>query len=478
MHIQDIEKVVLQGESDVLEFKKSTSELESAARTLCAFLNQKGGMVLLGISNNGKLLGQDISDGTRQEIARTLHKFEPSANIDVRFITLPNDKQVIALHAEPNTSVAPYVFAGKAYIRLQSVTSTMPQKHYEQLLLTRMQKNVDWESLPAKTNDIDALDRNEIRRTIAIGIQESRIPPEAAHEPIEDTLMRLKVIENGQLLNAAMILFLEDCFPSYGQCFLKMARVRGNDNLGTFIDNRQIHAHAFKVFDEAMMFVQRHLPLSSHFEKNKVERHDKFAIPLPAIREALVNAICHRDYSASGGHITLTIYDTYMEIWSYGSLPGDLTLDDLKRKHKSYLRNKTIANVFYHRGLIERWGSGTLKIIETCKKEGIPEPDYESYSGGVAIIFRFEGLARRAEDTACNQDKSIIRLSLRQKEIIEILKKHGQLSLTEILGYLIKPPASATVYDDLAYLKQKNIVDTSGHGRGAIWYLKKIITGE
>lgn len=467
LHIKDIEKLASQGESDVLEFKKSTGDLEGAAHTLCAFLNQKGGTVLLGVLNSGKLVGQDVTDATRREIARTLQKFEPPANIEVSFVSLPSGKQIIVLQVGTNPRFGPYIYSGRPYQRLQSSTSLMPQTRYEQLLIERMQKTVDWESLPAKTNDINLLDGETIRRTISLGIKESRIPPQAAQESIEEMLVGLKAMENGQLLNAAMVLFAKDCFPDYSQCHLKMARFRGTDKLGAFIDNRQIYGHAFKLFDEAMMFVQRHLPLSSHFEEGDFERKDRYSIPLPAIREALVNAICHRDYSVRSGHIALAIYDTHMEIWNYGTLYGDLTLEDLKRKHPSQLRNETIAGVFYRRGLIEKWGTGTLKIISQCKAEGLPEPEYESYGGGVSIIFRF----REPISPAIKESRNLNALTKRQKEIVAVLEKTPALSANGIMKEIKEAPTERTIRRDLLVLQKLGFVGLHGTGRGAVWRL-------
>src|SRR5262249_2879536 len=105
------------------------------------------------------------------------------------------------------------------------------------------------------------------------------------------------------------------------------------------------------------------------------------------LREALVNALCHRDYSLAGGAVSVVIYDDRLEISSTGSLPFGLTMADLKRKHPSRPRNPLLANVFYLRGLIERWGRGTQKIVSLGVEAGRPEPEFEESVGELIVRF-------------------------------------------------------------------------------------------
>ena len=128
MTLTELKKLIAGGESDTLEFKKSTSKLKSGAETLCAFLNNHEGRVVFGVSDNGTLLGQDVTDNTKQEIDNTLRKFEPTANIDTKFIKLKTGKQIIVLTAHPDVRCVPYTFDGRAYERKQASTHIMPQR--------------------------------------------------------------------------------------------------------------------------------------------------------------------------------------------------------------------------------------------------------------------------------------------------------------------------------------------------------------
>jgi ATP-dependent DNA helicase RecG len=184
---------------------------------------------------------------------------------------------------------------------------------------------------------------------------------------------------------------------------------------------------------------------------------------LEALREALVNAFCHRDYAIVGGAVSLAIYDDRLEIWSDGTLPFGLKAEDLKREHPSRPRNPLIAQVFYLRGMIERWGRGTQKIVELCVKAGHPEPEFGEQAGAVWVRFLPSGYIaphRVAHD-----------LTDRQREILHVLSKKPSMPLREIRTKMETPPSGRRLREELLHLKKLGLVSSSGHGRGAVWSL-------
>ncbi|MFQ6090171.1 MAG: ATP-binding protein [Candidatus Bipolaricaulia bacterium] len=462
MELADVERMIADGESETLEFKKSTGQLTRAAETLCAFLNAKGGTVIIGVTPGGKIIGQQISDKTQQDIANMLQKFEPPAPVEIKRLTLPKtDRELIVLQATPSGEARPFTFDGRPYQRIGTTTSVMPQERYQQLLLDRMHSRQRWETMLATDLDVGDLDQEEILRTARAGISAGRLPESTGTDPI-DILDRLGLRVGGKLLNAAIVLFGTQFLPDYPQCHLRMARFKGIDKT-EFLDSRQIHGHAFRLLDEAMLFLQRHLPVAGRIEPGLFERVDEPLFPPAALREALVNAICHRDYTNPGGAVSLAIYDDRLEIWSDGALPFGLTVEDLKQDHPSRPRNPLIADVFYRRGLVERWGRGTQKIVELCVKAGHPEPEFIEQAGAVGVRFLPSGYIaphRVAHD-----------LTPRQREILQILAGKGSVPLRVIMQELEHPPASATVRDDLYHLKRLGLIDSRGHGRGAVWFL-------
>ena len=462
MNFSDLERIVSVGESETVEFKKSTSLLSRAGETLCAFLNAQGGTVLVGVTNEGRILGQEVSDKTQQEIAAMLSRFEPPPPTHMELVAVPGaDAKVVVLEAAPTGEVLPFTFDGRPHRRMGTSTSVMPQEQYQQLLLERMHSRHRWENLPTADIDVNALDTDAILQTVRAGQSVGRLPESAGHSPI-DVLDRLGLRSHGQILNAAVVLFGAEFLPHYPQCQLRMARFKGIDKT-EFMDNRQIYGNGFVLLDEAMLFLQRHLPVAGRIEPGLLERRDEPLFPLEALREALVNAFCHRDYSQAGGAVSLAIYDDRLEIWSAGTLPFGLRVDDLKRDHQSRPRNPLIADAFYRRGLVERWGRGTQKIVELCVKAGHPEPEFVEQAGAVGVRFIPSGYIaplRVSHD-----------LSTRQRAILQLLAREPSLAFRDLRAGLSNPPADRTLRDDLAHLKRLGLVASQGRGRGALWFL-------
>jgi len=466
MNKSQIEELIKQGESLYLEFKTSTNQLKGAIETICAYLNGKGGIVLIGIKNNGQMVGQYVTDNTRQEVAREIKKIEPSPEIDVSYITIEDEKTIITLETSYGAH-APYVYDGRAYERTESSTGLMSQHKYERLLVRRKQLNHVWDEQPSKNHDIDSLDHNEIRRTINDGINHNRIGAEVQDYDIKHILNKFKLLKNGIPTNAAVILYSKDVETDYRNCMIRMARFRGLDKLGDYIDNQRVHGNAFQLIQAATDFAMRHLPIASYFKPNQMQRIDQPAVPALALREALINAISHRDYQNRSATISLAIYDDRLEIWNNGTLPQELKIEDLRRSHESYPRNEEIATLFYKRGWVEGWGTGTLRMIGYCQNNGTPEPEFQEYSSGFAIIFRFK------EPMNTGTQDASYKLTPRQQEILIILSSGDKMTVAEITDRLTHAPAPRTLRDDLARLKKLEKIKLTGRAATAKWFLAK-----
>jgi len=468
LNMNSLEKLVKQGESHTLEFKKTTGQLSAAFETVCAFLNEEGGTILIGVTNKGQIIGQNVADSTRQELARELNKIEHSAQaeIHIQYISIKENKHVIAIHVIAGNHV-PYTYDGRAFYRNQSTTSKMSQHHYEQLLVKRGQLNHSWEEFLAVGYDIDSLDPNEIRRTIQDGVNVNRLPPEAVRDTIEDALVRLKLLDQGKVTNAAVVLFAKEVFPAYAQCMLKMGRFMGTSITGNFMDNQQVYGNIFKMLTEADHFMRRHLPIASFFQPNQFERIDKPALPVMAVREAMINAVCHRDYSVRIASMSLAIFDDRLEIWNNGILPPQLKLADLKKTHGSFPRNKLIANVLYTRKFFEKWGSGTNKMIADCQENNLPEPQFSELSHGVAVTFRF----REPIGATSTSDKPL-ELTSRQKEILKLLEQSAYNGM-QLSKKLKNSPAIRMVQMDLTKLEKAGLVQREGKARMLVWNIIK-----
>ncbi len=463
MTLVELKQLVRGGESETLEFKASTGQLSRAAGTLCAFLNGSGGRVLIGVTPDGSITGQTISDTTLRDIAQVFQRFDPPAPVRTQRMPLPNsDREVLVFEAVPSEEHLLFSYDGRPYQRIGSTTSVMLQETYQRLLLERAHARHRWENTPADVTD-EELDEEEIRRTVRTGIASGRLP---ASTPLEilDILDRLGLRLNDHLINAAVVVFGRRLLPHYPQCQLRLARFRGTDKT-EFLDQRQVQGHALLLLDEAMQFLTRHLPVAGRIEPGLFERVDEPLFPPIALREALVNALCHRDYSQPGGAVSVAVYDDRLEIWSDGTLPFGLKPDDLKRDHLSRPRNPLIAEVFYRRGLVERWGRGTQKIVELCVQAGHPEPEFIEQAGAVGVRFLPSGYIaphRIAHD-----------LTARQRRLLQVLATGETMSFGAVRSQAAPATPARTLRDDLLHLKRLGLVGSRGRGRGAVWFLER-----
>lgn len=470
MNLEKIKKIVQDGENDQIEFKRSTAVLQATFETICAFLNNKGGVVLIGVTNDGKLIGQDIADHTKQEIASHIGKIEPSAQslIEIKYVPIESEKKIIFITVKVGKH-CPYTYDGRAFQRTQSATMRMSQHRYEQLIVEREQFNHAWEEVILDDYSLKDLDHEEIYKTVSDGIFEHRIPSSAQRDSVRKILKRLNLTVGDKLKRAAVVLYAKQDSLRLVQCMIKLARFKGLNKLGEFIDNQQIQGNAFHLLSEADAFFRRHLPIASFFKPDQFKRVDTPALPVMAVREALINALCHRDYADYRTDISVAIFDDRVEIWNNGDLPHQITLKKLKHAHESVLRNKLIANAFYVRGMIEKWGTGTNKMMDLCKADGVPEPEFTERTGGLVVTFRFKKPIGVLEDDAKKINN--IELTARQKEILTIIKKQGDTGIRCVMPELKVPPTQRTVQKELVKLKNLGLVNCKGKGRATSWYV-------
>jgi ATP-dependent DNA helicase RecG len=166
MNLEQLTRLAAQGESDRLEFKKSTGDLKGGMETLCGFLNGQGGRVLFGVSKTGKITGQDISDATLQDVAQDVRRLEPPADVVQTRVPVQGTREVLVL-ATSDRSHGPYAYNGRAYRRIGNTTSLMPQAEYERRLLQRGHPLHRWENQIAGRYRLKQLDMKEIKRAMA-----------------------------------------------------------------------------------------------------------------------------------------------------------------------------------------------------------------------------------------------------------------------------------------------------------------------
>lgn len=454
------------GESETLEFKRSTGEQRAAMHALTAMLNHRGGRVIFGVEDDRRVTGQHVSDRTFEDLANEIGQIEPPVFPAIERVAVADGRELIVVSV-PQGAGRPYSHRGIAYRRVGNVNARLSRDEYNRMLLERLHGEQRWENESAPGWAVDDLDSEELIRTLDEAVRRGRLEDPGTRDPAA-LLRGLGLMRDGVMLRAAPVLFgrqevLEARMP---QCLLRVARFRGTDRT-EFIDNRQFHGNVFRLLLLAERFLRESLPVAGRVLPGLFERVDDPLYPLLALREALANAFCHRDYSIGGGSVAVAIYDDRLEVTSSGTLHFGLTPDALLAPHESLPWNPLIARVLFRRGVIEQWGRGTLKIVELMVQAGLPRPTIQDAGGCVTVRFapaRYVPPQRVAHD-----------LSERQRAVLALLEaSRGGLALREIKARMAGQATEWEVKGDLLLLRQLGLAEPVGWGRGAVWrFLQK-----
>ncbi|MBP7984308.1 MAG: putative DNA binding domain-containing protein [Bacteroidaceae bacterium] len=352
MTIEDIEQLISKDEHRALELKKTTGELKEGMHTACALLNTDGGWLIFGIAPCSlKIIGQEVT----------------------------------AIYFEPFVwGRQPYTYHGCPYYKIESTTKVMPRDMFEERIRANKPQYFAWERQQAERVSIKNLNEERVRGAIRLGVERGRMMESALTEPFEKVLDKLQLLNNGVPNNAAAALFSTNIYE-YPQFRLRMARFRGTDK-NEFIDNQRAEGNFFDLLDAGMSFFFKHLSLSGKIVGFVREEH--LEVPAEALREALINALCHRQYEKYNLTIGIAIYDDRIEIESPGILPPQLTPETIKLPHISYPYNPIMANVLFKTTFLENWGSGAKRIMDACKQQNVPEPMWSTQGGFVIVTFR------------------------------------------------------------------------------------------
>ena len=469
MTLDEIKTLTTVGESETLEFKATTGTRREATRTVCAFLNQRGGQVLFGVTQTGAVVGQQVSERTIEELSSQLRQIDPPAFPTVERVPVDGDHEVIVVSTGQGAS-RPYTYRGSAYRRVGNTTLAMFADEYNRMLFERMHSEQRWENQPVAGWSVDDLDLAEIRRTVTEAVRRGRLEEPVSGEP-SDLLRGLGLLRDGMLLRAATVLFgsterLEFEMP---QCLLRVARFRGTNRM-EFLDNRQFNGNAFTLLTNAERFLRDTLPIAGRFEQARFERIDEPLYPPLATREALANALCHRDYSIGGGSVGIAAYDDRLEVTSSGSLHFGLTPEKLFAPHESRPWNPLIARTFYRRGIIEEWGSGTLKMATLTGAAGLPMPEIEDDGGAVTVRFRHGIELRAAAEFGPATGSAKLSVARLSERILTLLDYADQgLARREIHARLGPGVSERQVRRALEELRDREAVASPGRGRSGRW---------
>lgn len=331
MTIKDIETLIHNDETREIELKKTTGELKDGMKSACAFLNTDGGWLIFGVTPTTlRIVGQDVTESTRREIALALTHLEPALNIEVEYIDVPDSdgKQLIVMRFDKWVwGMEPYTYHKCPYYRVESVTKEMPRDMFVERLKAARPLDFAWDEQIAQGITINDLDEERIRNAVRLGIAGGRINASAEGATVETLLGKLKLLNDSKLTNAAVMLFGKNT-DDYPQLLMRMACFKGNDK-NEFLDNKRQYGNFFDLLDAGTAFCFRNLRLSGKIVG--MRREEQLEIPAEALREALINALCHRDYSNPRASVSLAIYSDRVEIVNPGRFPTQLTPENIKR---------------------------------------------------------------------------------------------------------------------------------------------------
>ncbi len=434
-------------ENQCTEFKEIWKD--EYMKTLAAFANTTGGKLIVGRNN----IGEDIGVNNAKFLLENLpNKIVQKLNIHpiVKHFVVDN-KDLIEIEVIPYETAISY--HGKFYIRTGSTTQELADKELYRFLLAK--NKITWESVYEEGTTIDDLKTSTIEKFKALA--RKRVP-NIENDDNETILKKLNLIDNqGNLRRAALLLFGKEPQRYFFSSYFKIGKFRGTTEL---ITDDVIEGNLFEQFDKVLEILKtKYIRLIVKGYKNWV-RIEEFEYPEDVIREAVVNALVHKDYL--GSHIQMKIFEDKITLWNSGTLLTGITIDELKKPHGSVHRNELISNTFYKAELIEAWGRGTTFMVNECLKVDLPEPEYREYFGGFEITFYKDKLTKKyLENLGLNQ---------RQIDIVFLAKKNKRINNKFIVSKF--NVSRQTVTNDLLLLTNKKILERKGSGAGSEYIVK------
>jgi ATP-dependent DNA helicase RecG len=330
-------------------------------------------MIIIGVDGKGKILGISTGKDTVEHLTnKIISNTEPKIYPDI-LVRKFEDKNLIIIKVDKYPYDIVLAF-GRPYKRVGKSTLKMSKDEYERLILEKHKDRLQFDTQVYLKTTIKDINKDRLRWFLRKAKEERNydIDPET---PLREALNRLNLIKDKKLTNTAILLFGKDPQKFFPQVKIRAGRLKGVEGLD-FIDMKILEGTIPELREKAMKFIMGHIKHAIFFDANR--RYDRWEYPLRALEEVLNNALAHRDYF-SNAEIQMSIYDDRIEVWNPGELPKPLTLEDLRKKHKSIPRNKLLADKLFLIKFIEQWGKGTNRIIDEMIQNNLTEPLFQNF---------------------------------------------------------------------------------------------------
>lgn len=387
------DQLIKQGESSRVVFVPSLLDRGAIAESVCAFLNTHGGVVQVGLDENGVALG-DASKAETDALDIYL-RTEISPKVLFTVTLNPTESGPVVSVDVPAGSDRPYVYQGTVYVRDDSTNRSADHSELRAMVIGGTEQSSRWERRPALTLDVKDLDGRLVDETVRRAKQRNFdfTNPRNRKSIMQDLALQ----QNGQLTNAADVLFGREVWRRRPQTRLR-AICYMSDRGDDFRDEQLFQGPASILLEDAVAFLRRHVAIRSEFHDGQLARESSSEYPFWSLREGVVNALVHRDYSKSSGSVSISVYPGRVEIFNSGKFPDGITPHHLNQaQHDSILINPDIAHVFFLQGLMERAGRGTYKMTQECDELGMRPPEWATTEAGVRLKFWGKAVTRDAQ---------------------------------------------------------------------------------
>ena len=434
-------------ESETVELKKTTSELKESVISIASMLNKhQRGSVYFGIRKDGVILGQDVSDKTIRDISQAISNHIEPRIFPVISKSNLEGKECVVVDFEG--CEIPYFAYGRAYIRVGDEDRLLSSKEIENIILEKNRENLRWETRVCDKAALRDISPEKLKNFLrSSGLR---------YDDAKNTLTKLNMTSCGKPLNAAVMLF-----GKKPERFFPNARLRcatfGTVNTSVIIDMQDYEGDLFSLILKAEEYIMGHINIGMRLDG--LRRVDVPEIDRDALREAIINAFCHRDYSEYDS-VNVAIFRDRVEVRSPGGLFGGLTIEQIITQNVSRRRNELIADIFHRVHFVEKWGRGIELILS---KE--PEASFREIAGTFVTVFpRNEPLDKRWSDKWSEKWSG---LHENQRRMLALMAENPRISrkeLAESLGI-----NQSAVQKHIERLKGLGILRRVGPAKGGRW---------
>ena len=437
-------------ETQNTEYKQSWRD--DYLKWICGFANANGGSIFIGKDDNGNVVGAIDTKRLLEEIPNKVRDIL-GILVDVNLHSTTDGEFIeILVEAYPY----PVNYKGQYHYRSGSTKQELKGTALDKFLLQKKGKR--WDGVPVPKVSRKDLKQETVDFFRKRAFKSQRIEEDILTDTHELLLENLQLKENDFLKRAAILLFHSNPEIFVTGSYIKIGFFETDDDL-KFQD--EIHGNLIEQIEKTMdlLFTKYIKAIISYEGINRVEN---FEYPKDAVREALLNAIAHKDYSG-GVPIQISVYSDKIIFWNEGQLPENWTVKNLLEKHASRPYNPDIANALFRSGYIESWGRGTIKIIRECKLAGIPEPVFSYDSSDISVEFRKD----------IYNEKYLQSLNLNDRQVKTVLFAKDKGKITNSDYQTLNNCSRNTASNDLTELVDKGLLKPSGQkGAGAFYRLK------